>query len=245
MFQYSPAWPHGNLEPAFADVWFVQGTNKTQHDGVDLQTSRTMTVVRQDGELTLLNTVRLGEDGLQQLEALGRVRHVVRLGAFHGRDDPFYRDRYGAALWALPKAEAADGRPAARALAAGEAFPVRDAKVFVFSSARFPEAAVLLEREGGILLTCDAVQNYTQIDRFFSDSTGALFEAQGRIREANLPDTWRHACAPDAADFRRLVELPFRHLITAHGGPLRDAAQMLLRSRVDEAFGAGPPKASS
>lgn len=233
MADYTPAWPHGAIERAFANVFYVLGTNKTHHAGIDLQTSRTMTIVRQGEELTLLNTVRLDDDGLQQLEALGQVKHIVRLGAFHGRDDPFYRDRYGAKLWALPNAE----ESADQVLAVGSPSPLPGANVFVFTSARFPEAALLLEREGGILITCDAVQNWTHVDRFFSEETGAMFESQGLIREANLPSTWRQACAPEAADFRRLAELPFRHLITAHGAPLVDEARKLLRSRIDEVFG--------
>jgi hypothetical protein len=240
MVEYSPAWPHGELEQAFSNVFYVLGTNRTHHAGIDLQTSRTMTVVRQDGELTLVNTVRLDEDGLKQLEALGPVKHLVRLGAFHGRDDAFYRDRYGAPLWALPNAEATGGIGADRVLAGDELLPLRDAKLFVFSSARFAEAALLLERDGGILLTCDAVQNWSHVDRFFSAETGSMFAAQGLIREANLPSTWREACAPDVSDFRRLAELPFRHLVTAHGAPLRDVAQTRLRSRIDEIFGAKP-----
>jgi hypothetical protein len=96
------------------------------------------------------------EHGLRQLDALGDVRHLVRLGAFHGRDDPFYRERYGATLWALPDAVSPDGRAADRTLAAGEPFPAHGGQVFVFTTARFPEAAVLLPQEGGILVTCDA-----------------------------------------------------------------------------------------
>jgi hypothetical protein len=234
MTDYTPAWPHGEIKPALADVFYVQGTNKTHHAGIDLQTSRTMTIVRQGDELTLLNTVRLDEQGLQALEALGQVRHIVRLGAFHGRDDPFYRDRYGATLWALPNAEASDG-----VLATGAFAPLRDAQIFSFASARFPEAALLLEREGGILVTCDAVQNWTHVDRFFSAETGAMFAAQGLIGEANLPATWRSACAPDASDFRGLAALPFQHLITAHGPPLLNAAQTRLRARIEEVFGNG------
>src|SRR5262245_29773335 len=168
MFEYSPAWPHGTLQVAFPEIFFVIGTNKTQHAGVEIQTSRTMVVVREGHALTLLNTVRLAEEGLRDLEALGEVRHVVRLGAFHGRDDPFYRDRYGATLWALPGAEHLDGRGPDRVLAPNGVFPVGDGELFVFSSARFPEAAVLLRREGGILITCDAVQNWTHVDEFFS-----------------------------------------------------------------------------
>lgn len=62
-------------------------------------------------------------------------------------------------------------------------------QLFVFTSARFPEAALLLEREDGSLVTCDAVQNWTHVDRFFFAETGALFAAQGLIGEANLPAT--------------------------------------------------------
>ncbi|WP_437649887.1 hypothetical protein [Sorangium sp. So ce362] len=238
MFEYSPAWPHGKLRIAFPELFFVIGTNKTQHDGVGIQTSRTMVVVREDGALTLLNTVRLTEEGLRDLEGLGEVRNVVRLGAFHGRDDPFYRDRYGATLWTLPGAAPLDGRGPDRELASGGAFPVRTGEVFVFSSARFPEAAVLLHHEGGILITCDAVQNWTHIDEFFSPRCGELFAEQGLIRAANIPSTWRLACHPSVDDFRRLLALPFRHLISAHGEPLRDEAHALLKARTDEVFSA-------
>lgn len=236
MFAYTPVWPHGALQRAFPGVHVVVGTNRTHHAGVDFQTSRTMTVVCEDGALTLLNTVRLDDEGLAALEALGQVRHVVRLGAFHGRDDPFYCDRYGATLWALPAATHADGRAADRTLAPGGPFPVSDGAVFEFTSARFPEAAVLLAREGGILITCDAIQNWTHVDRFFSPQCGAMFEAQGLIRPANVPSTWREACQPSPDDFTRLLALPFHHLISAHGEPLRDEAHARVAANVAAAF---------
>lgn len=239
MFEYSPAWPHGALQEVFPDVFFVTGTNKTQHAGIEFQTSRNMVVVRSGDTLTLLNTVRLDEAGLRRLESLGTVTDVIRLGAFHGRDDPFYRDRYGATLWALPGAMHADGREAQRLLAAGHPLPLRDSDLFVFESAKFPEAAVLLRQEGGILLTCDAVQNWTTVDPYFSADCGARFLSEGLIRPMNIPATWRQACGPDPSDFRRLLELRFRHLISAHGEPARDEAHSLLRGRVDEVFGGG------
>ena len=61
-----------------------------------------MTIIRNGSELTLVNTVRLSEEGLNQLDRLGKVTHIVRIGAFHGRDDAFYRDHYPIAqLWTL------------------------------------------------------------------------------------------------------------------------------------------------
>lgn len=236
MFEYSPAWPHSPLQSAFADVYFVVGTNKTHHAGMDLQTSRTMVVLRDDDALTLVNTVRLTEHGLGELDKLGRVRNVVRLGAFHGRDDPFYRDQYGATTWALPGVRCADGRSADRELDPDEPFPAHGGKVFAFSTAAFSEAAVVLPQEGGILIACDAVQNWTYVDPFFSKETGESFSKQGLIGAANIPSTWLSACSPDVADYRRLISLPFRHLISAHGEPLQNDAQALLQRRIAEAF---------
>ena len=239
MVEYSPAWPHGAIQAAFPGVFFVVGTNKTHHAGVDIQTSRTMVIVREGDALILLNTVRLGDDGLSALEALGRVSHVIRLGAFHGRDDPFYCDRYGATLWALPTATHADGRATDQALAPGGPFPVDGGEVFEFTSSRFPEAAVVLPHAGGVLITCDAIQHWTHVDRFFSAACGELFTAQGLIRPANIPSTWRHACAPSVTDFRRLLALPFRHLISGHGEPLRDEARAQIAASIAEVFPPG------
>ncbi len=236
MFDFTPAWPHGPLQLAFPGVHFVVGTNKTHHAGTDFQTSRTMTVLQEGDALTLVNTVRLTDPGLAELEALGRVRHVVRLGAFHGRDDPFYRERYGATTWALPGALGVDGRSADAELGPDLPFPALAGRTFVFTSAALPEAAVLLPREGGILLTCDAVQSWSRVDPFFSQETGAAFVAQGLIGPANVPSTWLGACQPGVADFERLLELPFRHLLSAHGEPLRGEARQRLGESVARAF---------
>src|SRR5262249_31417891 len=141
-----------------------------------------------------------------------------------------------AELWAQPGTSHADGRATDHVLAEGAALPIADARAFVFASAKHPEAAVLLARDGGILITCDAVQNWTEVDRFFSVACGAVPAAHGLIRPANVPSTWRHACEPSVTDFERLLTLPFRHLISAHGEPLRDEAHARVRASVDEAF---------
>ncbi|MBX3224724.1 MAG: hypothetical protein KF795_29680 [Labilithrix sp.] len=228
----SPAWPHGELTPFLDELWYVMGTNRVHHAGVDLQTSRTMLVVKDGEHLTLVNTVRLDDDGLLALDALGKVRDVVRLGAFHGRDDPFYRERYDARLWAVSGSAHADGRVEDHALVERGELPIAGASAYVFRTARHPEAALLLERSGGVLVTCDAVQSWASVDRFFSPETGAAFEAAGLIRPAHVPSTWIEACAPDASDFERLLALPFRHLVSAHGVPLLDDAHERLAKDV-------------
>lgn len=239
-FEYSPAWPHGQLREIFPEIFFVTGTNKTQHAGIDFQTSRNMVVVRRGDALTLVNSVRLDEAGLRSLEALGNVHDIIRLGAFHGRDDPFYRDRYGAKLWALLDATHTDGRAPDCLLQCEKPLPLDDSELFVFTSARFPEAALLLRQHDGVLITCDAIQNWTVVDPYFSVECGARFLAEGLIRPLNIPSTWRQACAPEAADFHRLLQLRFRHLISAHGEPAISDSHIDVRgqlgARVKEIF---------
>jgi hypothetical protein len=238
MYAPSPAWPHGPLHEFLPDLHFVMGTNRVHHAGVDLQTSRTMLVVRAGTDLSLVNTVRLDAAGLAALDALGTVKHIIRLGAFHGRDDPFYRDHYGAELWTLPESAHGDGRGPDCVLGEDSVLPLSGARLHVFRSAKHPEAALLLPHQGGVLVTCDAIQNWSHVDPFFSAETGNMFKAQGLIREANVPATWVGACEPKRDDFERLLELEFRHLVSAHGEPLLEHAHARVRESVARVFGA-------
>src|SRR5215510_6157608 len=103
MSEFPPALPHGPIEEVFPNVFFVTGTMRAEFFGSMWTFSRNMTVVREDGRLTIVNSVRLGPSGLAELEALGTVANVVRIGDMHGTDDPFYMDRYRTAtFWAVP-----------------------------------------------------------------------------------------------------------------------------------------------
>lgn len=89
MPSYSPGWPHSDIQEIFPNIFFVTGTNKTRYNGVELQHNRNMIIVRKKNKLSLINTVRLNDNGLASLDALGKVENVIRIGAFHGRDDAF------------------------------------------------------------------------------------------------------------------------------------------------------------
>ena len=101
MSKYSPAWPHGDIIKAFENVYVVRGSNITYFADTRIQHSRNMTIINSNGDLTLINTVRLNEEGLRALDMLGSVKHVVSIGAFHGRDDAFYLDRYQSEFWTV------------------------------------------------------------------------------------------------------------------------------------------------
>lgn len=94
----SPAWPHGEIKEIFPDIFLVAGTNITDFNNVKLQHSRNMIIVRENNQLSLINTVKLTDEGLIELDSLGKAKNVIRIDAFHGRDDAFYIGKYQARL---------------------------------------------------------------------------------------------------------------------------------------------------
>ena len=224
--QFTPAWPHGKIHEILPDVFFVTGTNKTQHDGVDIQTSRNMIIIRNGSELTLINSVRLGEEGIKELDGLGSVTHIVRIGAFHGRDDAFYRNQYPTAqLWTLKGMAYENGLKSDRDLTPEGAMPFPGCSLFIFETSTLPEGILHIEREGGILISCDSIQNITSTDEFYSPQTAQSFQVQGLVKSANISPIWLGATHTNASDFYRLLKtMTFRHLVTAHGEPLMNKA---------------------
>jgi hypothetical protein len=217
------ALPHGSISEPLKDLFFVTGTREWQFMDIDWQFSRNMTVVREGDDLTLFNAVRLSDKGLKDLEKLGRIANVVQVGGLHGADDAFYRDTYGAIYWAQPGAGQA-GVPVDRHLVPGGEMPVSNAYLFSFKTTKVPECIFRLNRDGGVLIACDALQNYVAADEFFSLQSTQIMTDMGFFTPANVGPVWMQAAEPGAEDFRRLSELSFRHVFCGHGAPVLDTA---------------------
>lgn len=233
---HPPVMPHAEIRQIFPDVFFLTGTSRPTFAGSSWQFSRNMTILREDGVLTLVNTVRLDDAGLEQLDALGKVGNVVKLGAFHGMDDAFYLERYGAKQWAFEAMKHEGGQATDEVLAVGGKAPASDASVFLFETAAQPEGLLLLEREGGILISCDSLQNWVEPDRFFDQASSEKMSAIGFIQPANIGPGWRQACNPQASDFARLNQLRFCHLLPAHGTPIIGEAKVKLAATFKREF---------
>ncbi|MCS5707793.1 hypothetical protein CC99x_002630 [Candidatus Berkiella cookevillensis] len=237
MTQYSPAWPHGDLKEVFPNIFFVMGTNLTTHEGTKLQHSCNMVVVKNANELTLINTVRLNDEGLAALEKLGHIANVVRIGVFHGRHDAFYLDRYSAKLWALKGVKHENNKFTNNELITNGKMPFPDCSLFVFKTSIHPEAILHINREGGILITCDSIKNWITVDKFFSEETGKLYEKLGFLGMATISKIWQQACNIQAQDFAGLKLLTFKHLLSAHGEPLFNNAYEKLAVTIQQEFG--------
>ena len=224
MSKFPAALPHGPLEEVFPDVFFVTGTMQTVLNGDDWQFSRNMTVVRSQDTLSLINSVRLNEEGLSTLEEMGRIANVIRLGCMHGVDDAFYLDRYVPTYWTAPAMDHELGLVADRILGTGDDHPFDGCDEFLFETTVLPEAILILDRSGGIAIASDALQNWTQPDSYFSDATIERMQAIGFFRKANVGPVWLQVAQPAAEDFSRLQKYSYRHALCGHGKPLRDTA---------------------
>lgn len=220
---HPPAQPHDQLTEVFPDVFVVRGTMRFM-PGFSIP--RNMTVLRQGDELTLLNSVRLDESGLAALDALGKVKHLVRVGSLHGLDDPFYRERYAPRFWAPPGVQADEALPEG---------PTPFGQSFLFSKAKEPEAAVILP--GEVLVTCDSLQNWTEPSFEQCSWIGRQFMRRSGFRPNLIGPFWlKRMGRAVQQDFERLAELPFRHGVSGHGTPYKGDAQAGLRAAIQATF---------
>ena len=220
---FEAALPHGPIREIFPDIFMVTGCVTMKPF---FRFSRNMIILRtpQERSLCLVNTVRLDEAGLKDLDALGTVEHVMKIGSFHGMDDPFYVQRYNARYWALPGQKHALDIEADVIMNEQSELPIPDASLFCFQTSKKAEAIIRLDREGGILIACDALQNWTHTREGFNLISKLMMRLMGFIKPANVGPGWVKYCTPKAEDFERIKELSFKHVLSGHGDPLEDSA---------------------
>lgn len=228
--------PHGEINEVFKDVFCVTGSMKNEFFGSIWQFSRNMTIVRENGNLTILNSVRLNDEGLAALDKLGKVVNVVRLGDMHGIDDAFYVDRYKATFWALPGMKTQEELKVGKVLKEGGEMPFADATLFEFKTVKRPECIIRLDREGGIMIACDSLQNWIEPDQFFDEETVSTMDKMKIFRPVNLGPAWMFESQPLANDFVRLKEISFEHALCGHGYPVVKNADEKFRRTFNEYF---------
>lgn len=232
---YPPAYSHDPIVKIFEDVYLVQGSIRI---GPGMRMNRNMIILKEDGCLTLINPVRMSEQGLAQLEELGEVRHVMRLGDFHGLDDQFYTDHYGAQFWCQPGQATYQYPKANHHISSSKLPPVSGTQFFIFEAAKFPEAALFLA-EKKLLVTTDSVQ-YWPDWRYTSLFTRFALWVMGFRLTLFIGGPWLKRVTPRdeslQADFERLMALDFDHLVAAHGYVLRNEAKPLLEKAIAKTF---------
>lgn len=232
----TPVYPHDPIEEIRPDVFMVRGEIKLN---ALMTITRNMAIVRHEGELTLVDPIRVSPDDEKQLDALGRVVRILRLGPFHGVDDPYYVDRYGAELWA-PGASKTHPDPKPMVVwDESTPLPFPDAQLFRFEGLEQPEGALLLRRDGGLLITCDGIQHYGDYSHN-NLIARLLMPLIGFPRTTIVGPMWVKMMTPKGgsleSEFRRLLELDFDQLLSAHGTFLGSGAHAACTRAVDKMF---------
>ncbi|MEQ8278461.1 MAG: hypothetical protein RMA76_31950 [Deltaproteobacteria bacterium] len=225
--RFPPALPHGPVEEVLDGVFFVTGT-AAMGGPVAIRFSRNMTIFRRGRSLTIVNSMRLNDVGLEELDRLGKVDHVVRIAGFHGLDDAFYRDRYGAKLWAVEGQAYAKGFTNANVrpedgylqpdvwMTPDTELPIDDARLIVLRGL-VPEGMIYVDRHDGLLVSGDCLQNYGVTDRYFSTLGALVMRFMGFIKPHNVGPGWLKGAKPNKGDVRALLDLEFDHVLPVHG----------------------------
>jgi len=232
---YAPAYPHDPIEQIYPDVYLVHGSIKM---GPGLSLNRNMIILRQGEELTLINPVRLSTTGLRNLEELGRIVNVIRLGDFHGLDDQFYIDRYHAKFWCQEGQGSYPNTKADIIIDQDTCSPVAGSEFFIFKTALFPEAALFIAKHK-LLITTDAIQYYSDWS-YTSIITRIAFKLMGFKFGMNIGGPWLKRVTPKGQsmknDFNELLKLDFSALIAAHGRLISDNAKPLIKAEIQKRF---------
>lgn len=232
--QFPEALPHSPITEVFEGIFMVTGTYIATYGDDKWQFSRNMTIVKEGNKLILINAIRLDAAGLAALDKLGEVSDIIKLGAAHGIDNAFYADRYKARVWTLPGDTHEDGPHASQTLSATH-LPVADAALYVFHSSK-PEAILQIKRNGGVIVTCDAIKNWSEVDPYFSAESGEKMTQYGMIRPVDIDRNWVESCGIGPEDFQAVLALEFQHLIPGHGQVLRAGAHEQVKDAVANVF---------
>ena len=236
-FKSSPGKVFGPLEQVFDDVWWAWGTVRFM-PGVLFP--RNMTIIREPDGLVVIHPVLLPDAQQRQLEALGPIKHILKLGAFHGMDDVAYAKRYEPQVWAPPGCDPVAGLTRHHELVPGGRTPLAGGTVFSFASSKTPEIAIHVPRHDGILFTCDSVQNW-ETTTGCTKLGAVMARMMGFKGRACIGPGWRRMSEPKDGtgfkqEFSNLLELSFRHAFCGHGAPIKDTARDDLRKQVTRIY---------
>lgn len=232
---YPPSYPHDEIKSLYPSVYLLHGSIKM---GPGMRMNRNMLILNNQGELTLVNPVRMNEESLARLEELGSVKNIIRLGDFHGLDDAFYLDRYKCEFWAQDGQVTYKFPQPSKLISVNSASPFPNSEFFIFETAKYPEAALLI-KEHKLLITTDSIQYHADWS-YFSGFTKFAFKLLGFKKGINIGGPWLKRVTPKVAsmkaDFDKLLSLDFDSIVAAHGLQLESGAKQALIAEVNRVF---------
>ena len=233
---YAPIYPHGEVEEIGANVFMVRGSIKLNPL---VRITRNMVFVRSAGEISLVNPIRVSDTVLEQIKKIGSIEHLIRTGALHGIDDPFYMERFKPTMWSQPGSSVYTEPPIDVELTATTELPFPNAKLIIYENTLEPECGLHIADDDGLLITCDAIQHYGDYS-YNNLLAKAILPFIGFPKTTIVGPIWLKLMTPEGgtleADLKQLLDLPFNRLIAAHGTFLQQGAREAVEKAIAKAF---------
>jgi hypothetical protein len=240
---------HGPIETLFSDVWIVKGGSKMPLP-IPVRITKTMTIVRnpENQELTLINAMRVSDSLLTEIERLGTVKNVITIGGGHGKDDGFYRDRFGATVYDIeghqyvrqlgPKSDKNEVYMEANVHLNKETqLPLPNAELKIIQTNDTPEGVLVLSMEGGILVTGDSLQNTAGPNEYTNFLAKIIMKKKGFFHSYNVGPAWLEKVMPNATDMKSIfLDSEYENVIPGHGDPVVKGAKEKYRKAVESAI---------
>ena len=232
--------PQDPLVEILPDLFLLRGSIKL---APGLSIGRNMVVIRDGDELTLVGSVRMTPENEARVEDIGRVTNLVRIG-LHGLDDAYTVSRFGCRFWCLAGTEGTyEQPPPDEIFTESDGLPFLDADLHRFEGIGISEAAIIWPKNGGVLITSDALQHYGDW-RYFNAPSRLVHPLMGFSRGMIVGPVWHRLLTVDEttlrASFDKLVARNFEHMIGLHGTLCRDLAKERIRAAMVREFDEGP-----
>lgn len=233
---YPPVYPHGDIEEIGNEIYLVRGSIKMNPI---VRITRNMVLIRDSGELSLVNPIRVNDPLLNKICSLGEIKHVIRTGAFHGLDDPFYVDKYSAKMWSQTGGTIYTAPPIDIELTTETVLPFANGTIVVFPNTKQPECVLHVADGDGLLVTCDVIQHYGDYS-YNNLPARLLMPFIGFPKTTLVGPLWLKLMTREGqsleADIRQLLNLKFNRLISAHGTYLQSGAHEAVSKAIDKVF---------
>lgn len=230
--EHDPIKPIDGVEGAY----FVSGPHSFNSM---MSFSRNMVIIKHNAELTLVDPMPLSPEGEAELEKLGTVKRLIRLGHFHGSADAYYKEKYGVELWATGSSSTYPDIPIEKIINEDTDLPFPDAQLVVFdiNEDTGPGSEAVL-RYKNLLITCDSLQYYE--DYSHSNWFAKMMLPVLGFKGLCIGPPWHGVTASEEktleADFERIMDLNFDKLVAAHGNVYESEAKRAVRVAIDAVY---------
>ena len=111
--------------------------------------------------------------------------------------------------------------------------PVPNARLKLFKTANPAEGMLLLNRDGGVLIAGDALQNTPQPDEYVNLPARFMMKKMGFFKPCNVGPGWLQFAKPQASEVRSILDLDFEHVLPAHGQAVIGGAKEKFRPSLE------------